>query len=254
MRYKPAVLLTALLAAVVLLAGACSDSDDSGSETDVAAEGPSDGQVLDATPDALIPAAAEAIVEVTSVRFELERTGAPVHIDPADLIALEAVEGRWAQPNSADALLTVRINDSINTQLGAVSVDDLVYLSNPITGNFEPLPDGYDVDPTEFFDPVGGWQPLLLDLTDVSVVGEDDRAGGTYHLRGTAPAARVEKVTAGLVDDQDLEIDIWVEKDTALVRSVEFTNDHDLGTSSWRLDLDSYNDEMTIEIPENVSG
>ncbi|MCB0991434.1 MAG: LppX_LprAFG lipoprotein [Acidimicrobiales bacterium] len=242
--------LIALVAVLAVLVAACSGGNDSPT-----GDGASDeGEALDASAEVLMPAAAEAIGAVSSVHFQLERTGAPVHIDPADLIAIEAVEGRWVAPDSADALLEVKINDSINTKLGAVSVDGLVYLSNPITGDFEPLPDGYDVDPTEFFDPVDGWRPLLLEMSDVELIGEDDRAGGTYHLRGTAPASRVENVTAGLVDDQDLELDLWIETDTALVRSVEFTNDHDLGTSSWRLDLDRYGEEMTIEIPENVSG
>ncbi len=241
----------ALLVAAFLLAAACSgDSDDGGSPDP---EGPDESvEVLEPSAEVLIPAAAEAIGEVTSVHFALERTGAAVHIDPADLIALEAVEGRWVAPKSADALMTVRINDAINTKLGAVAIEGDVWMSNPITGTFEPLPDGYDVDPSEFFDPVGGWRPLLLAMTDAEYVGQDTRAGGTYHLRGLAQADHVEYVTARLVRGQDLVIDMWIEADTALVRSVEFSNDHPGGTTSWSLELDQYNEEMTVVVPEDV--
>ncbi|MCP3935585.1 MAG: LppX_LprAFG lipoprotein [Actinomycetia bacterium] len=241
------------LIVVFVFASACSaDSDGDGSVDSDGSDVPA--QALEASADVLIATAADAIAEVTSVHFALDRTGAAVHIDTADLIALEAVEGRWVAPESADALMTVRINDAINTKLGAVAIGEDVWLSNPITGTFEPLPDGYNVDPTEFFDPVGGWRPLLLAMTDVEYVGEDTRAGGTYHLRGMAQADHVEYVTARLVRNQDLIIDMWVETDTALIRSVEFSNDHAGGTTDWSLELDQYDEEMTVEVPEDIRG
>ena len=70
--------------------------------------------------------------------------------------------------------------------------------TNPVTGDFETLPAGYDIDPSRFFDPENGWQPLLADLRDVELVGIDDRGGERYHVRGTAPAAQVRDITVGL--------------------------------------------------------
>ena len=172
----------------------------------------SDGAVADpeADPIQIVLAAAEAMRAVTSVEFELERTGAAVYIDRFESIALNELHGQFSVPNMAQAELTVRINDNLNTRLGAVAIDAEVWISNPVTGDFETLPTGYDIDPSKFFDPENGWRPLLTELRDVELVGIVDRGGERYHVRGIAPAAQVREVTVGLVRGQDVPIDLWV--------------------------------------------
>ena len=96
-----------------------------------------------------------------SVRFELRRSGAPVYIDQVERIALNSVVGRFTVPGAAQAVLEVEVDGALISELGAIALDDEVWLSNPITGNFEPLPPGYDIDPSLFFDPKNGWRPLM---------------------------------------------------------------------------------------------
>ena len=188
----------------------------------------------------VLAASAEAMAGVESVRFDIERQGAPVFIDEVESIAVDAVTGTVEVPDRAEALLTVTIDGSVTTQLGAIADADGTLLSNPVTGEFEPLPAGVDLDPVQFFDPVGGWQPLIAGLQDAEFVGEEDRGGTRYHVRGTAPAERIEAVTAGLVRRQDVVIDLWVHPVTALVTAVEFETDFDGAISSWTLELGGY--------------
>ena len=108
-----------------------------------------------------------------SVRFELRRSGAPVYIDQVEQLALNSVVGQFTVPGSAQAVLEVEVNGGLVSELGAVALDDDVWLSNPITGDFEPLPAGIDLDPSLFFDPKDGWQPLMDGLTDVELVGTE---------------------------------------------------------------------------------
>ena len=134
------------------------------------------------------------------------------------------------------------VNDNLATRLGAVAVDDEVWISNPVTGDFETLPAGYDIDPSKFFDPKNGWQPLLANLQDVTLVGVDDRGGERYHITGTAPAAQVSDITVGLVQGQDVAVDFWIHPDTYLVTAAEFETTIDGATSDWALELDHYGD------------
>ena len=205
-----------------------------------------DGEWLVEDAEVIIAASAEAMGLVTSVRFDLRHSGASVYIDPLESLALEAVVGRFTVPAEADALVTVFVNDSLKTELGAVALGPDVWLSNPITGEFEPLPPGYNIDPRTFFDPRGGWQPLLAELTDPVLIGvEDDR----YHLTGTATAERIEIVTAGLVSGRDVPVDLWIHPVTALVTRVEFATTADNGVSEWALELSEYGEEFTIVVP-----
>lgn len=185
---------------------------------------------------------------VSSVRFQLERTGAPVYIDQVESIALDSLEGRFSLPGSADAILQVTVNESLGTKLGAVAIGDEVWLSNPVTGKFETLPPGFDLDPSLFFDPKDGWQPLIESLTNTTFV--EELANGRYALTATAPADRMQSITAGLVRGQDVDLALQLNPVTAEVLTIEFSTEFDGETSDWVLDLLDYGETFEITPPE----
>jgi lipoprotein LprG len=217
----------AALGAVALLVAACSGTAD-----DVA------GDWIAADVAVIVPASADAMGAVTSVRFELDRDGPAVFIDPVGSIALIHVAGRVTTPTAGDALVQVEVNDSLRTELGAVAVGGDVWLSNPVTGALEPLPPGWEFDPRRFFDPENGWEPMLDDLQNATYLGVEDNR---YRVHGTVPAARIGVVTAGLLEDRAVEADLWIHPVTALVTRVEF--------DGWTLELSDYGEEFAIEPP-----
>ncbi|MFN3258062.1 MAG: LppX_LprAFG lipoprotein [Ilumatobacter sp.] len=216
------------------------------------------GPTIPPNPDTIISASAAAMGEVESVEFELLREGAPVFIDSFDAIALNRATGQFTVPRSAQALLEVEVNGSLTTELGAVALDDEIWLSNPVTGAFETLPAGYDIDPSLFFDPENGWKPLMANLTDVEFIGTDDVDGvDRYHIRGIAPAEQVSIITARLVRNQDVEIDFWIQPVTGLVARAEFSTEagaDESVTIDWTLVLSGYGEPFEIVPPENVTG
>jgi len=213
-----------------------------------------DGAVADpnAEGDEIVTSAAAAMAVVTSVEFRLERTGAPIFIDEFESLALDSLLGQFTVPTRARAQLTVTVDDNLTTEIGAVAIEDDVWISNPVTGDFETLPTGFDIDPSRFFDPEGGWQPLLANLREVELVGIDDQGGDRYHVRGIAPAAEVQNITVGLVRDQDVPVDLWIHPGTSLVTRAEFETTIDGAHSQWALDLNRYGEPFTIRPPLNV--
>jgi hypothetical protein len=213
-----------------------------------------DGAVAD--PDAdieqVVADAAAAMAGVTSVEFRLDRSGAPIFIDQFESLALDSLIGQFSIPTRARAQLTVTVDGNLTTEIGAVAIDDEVWISNPVTGDFETLPPGFDIDPSRFFDPEGGWQPLLANLREVELVGIDDRGGDRYHVRGIAPAAEVQNITVGLVRDQDVPVELWIHPGTSLVTRAEFTTSIDGAESRWVLDLGRYGESFTIRPPVNI--
>lgn len=231
--------------------GAAAGGSDGGGAAEVDGD---DGAVADpaATADGVVAAAADAMGTVTSVEFRLARDGAPIYIDEFERIALDSLRGQFTVPTRAQAELSVTVNGDLATRLGAVAIDDEVWISNPVTGDFETLPTGYDIDPSRFFDPEGGWRPLLAALTDATIVAIDDRGGERYHVRGTAPADQVSNITVGLVRDQDVEVDLWIHPTTSLVTAAEFETAIDGERARWTLELTRYGDAFVIEPPTNV--
>lgn len=202
-------------------------------------------------PDAVsvVEASAAAMGDVTSVRFAVRPSGVPIYIDSFESIALNSLVGRFMVPRSADALLEVEVNGSLTTELGAIALDDEVWLSNPVTGDFEPLPPGYDIDPSRFFDPEDGWRPLLANLEDIELVGVEERDGTRYHIRGIAPAEQIEVITAGLVRNQDVTVDFWIQPVSGLVHAAEFTTSLGGGTVDWVLELSEFGETFAIAPP-----
>jgi len=210
-----------------------------------------DGPLLEPNAATLQLAIADAMGAVTSVRFEVERSEAPVFIDQVESISLNSILGTFEVPGSANAILQVTVNDALNTQLGAIAIDDEVWLTNPVTGEFETLPPGFDIDPSLFFDPVNGWQPLIEDLTAMVFVAEEDRDGATrYHLTGTAPAERMQSITAGLVRGQDVDLDVWVHPVTGEVSELEFSTTFEGAQSDWQISLTQYGEDFDISPPD----
>lgn len=231
------------------IGGSVAEPDGEGDPVDL-----DDGAVADpdADPESIVAAAADAMAGVTSVEFGLDRSGAPVFIDQFESIALDELIGQFTVPSQAQAQLTVTVDGNLSTKLGAVALGEEVWISNPVTGDFETLPDGYDIDPSRFFDPSGGWQPLLDGLFDIELVGVDDRGGERWHVRATAPADEVSNITVGLVDGQDVPVDLWIHPGTSLVTRAEFTTTIDGGDARWALDLARYGEQFTIRPPRNV--
>ncbi len=203
----------------------------------------------------VLAAAAQAMGAVESVRFTLEREGAPVFIDDQGLLAFVAAEGRFVAPGTADALVTVTAA-GLTTQIGAVVVEGQTWLTNPLTGRWERAPAGYVFDPATLFDPAVGWRPLLAaGLSEVDLV--DDRAGeeGTlYHLRATAAGDRVAVMTAGLAGGDPVRLDLWIDPDRDEVRRVEFSTAADGGVADWRLSLADYGADFEITPPDLDGG
>lgn len=233
--------LAAAALAVVLLGAACSDATT--------------GTTLPPDPATILEASAEVMGDIDYVRFTIERGGAPIYIDTADALAFEDAEGRFAAPSSADAIVTIKVT-SLTTKIGAVAIDGETWLSNPITGTFEPAPAGYNLDPATLFDPEEGWRPLLASgLVDVELVGLEKREGGEfYHLRGTADRERIGIITAGLVDDQDVVLDIWIDPETGYVREAEFITIYRGEETTWRLTFSDFGEPIEITIPDLDGG
>ena len=239
--------VAAAAAALAFTVAAC--GSDSGESEPTDPRLPPDAQ-------AIVDTAAVAMGDVTSVRFELSRSGAPVYIDQFDAISIERAVGEFAVPRSAQAVLNVQVDGSLNTDLAAIALDDEVWLSNPITGQFETLPSGYDIDPSLFFDPENGWQPLMENLVDIELVSPEpvDRDGrDRYHLTATAPAANIEIITARLVRGQDVDFEFWVQPVTGRVRAAEFTADFNGDDVTWVLELSDYGADFDIAPPDGVT-
>lgn len=213
--------------------------------------GETPASTLPPEPAPVLEAAAAAMGSIDSVRFRIERGGAPVYIDPLKALNFAVAEGQFAAPSSASAVVTLQVGN-LNAQIGAIAIDGTTWLSNPITGEWEDAPDGYDFDPTTLFDPELGWRPLLADgLSDVEWVGEETKDGETrYHIRAQADEERVAVILAGLIRKQPVSLDMWIDPVTAYVREAELSTVFEGQTSDWFIEFTEFGEPVEITPPD----
>lgn len=193
-------------------------------------------------PGPLLTTGIAAMRAVESAHFEMTRTGAPVTLAG---LPFDSAVGRYAAPDSAEAVLSMRAGD-LAVEMGTISLADRTWLTNPVTGLWEELTPGTGFNPAVLFDPASGWAALLEDLDDVSFVATKD---GRHHLAATAPAVRVETLTADLVVGQSVPIDLWFDAETGHIVRLEFTTAGDDGASDWVITLSRFGESVLIEPP-----
>lgn len=201
--------------------------------------------------DVVLAASAEAMGSVDFVRFKIERGGAPVYIDNLDTLNFALAEGQFAAPSSANAVVTLAVGN-INAQIGAIAIDGETWLTNPITGDWDSAPSGYDFDPSTLFDPELGWRPLLAEgLSDVVWIGDDPRGSEPrYHLRAAADEERVAIILAGLIRKQSVDLDMWIDPETGYVREAELSTVFEGQTSDWFIEFSEFGVPVEIAAPD----
>ncbi len=224
-----ALLATLLLALAVT---ACGDSTPAGS-------------TLPPDPDVILREATAAMSELETLSFELSRSGTPITV--ANL-QVDAAEGQYRAPDSAQAVLKVKAG-GISVEVATVAIGERVWITNPLSQEWEEFPAGTGFNPAIIFDPEVGWEPLLgADLSAIELdAGRGD--GDPYVITGTVAPQRVEVLTAGLVADQAVDVELTIDAETALVTTVAFTTVAEAGDSGWLLELSDFGDPVNIEPP-----
>lgn len=222
--------------------------------TVVSCGGSTSGTTLPPEPEQVLSAASTMMGQVDYVRFRIERSGAPVFIDPLQTLNFQNAEGQFAAPSSAEAVVTLAVG-TVNAQIGAIAIEGRTWLTNPITGDWEAAPEGYTFDPATLFDPDIGWRPLLATgLSNVEWIGEENHnSEPRYHIRAAANEDRVAVILAGLIEKQPVDLDMWIDPATGYVREAELSTMLDGKTSDWTIEFSEFGKEVSIEAPD-VSG
>ena len=199
----------------------------------------------------LLEASAATMGSVDTVQFSIERGGEPVYIDTQGFLEFVSATGRFAAPGAAEALVTVSAL-GLSTEVGAVVIEGETWLTNPITGLWEPTPPGYTFDPATLFDPEVGFRALLREgIPTVEDLGDELVEEETFrHVRFTAAGPRVEVITAGMVRGEDVLVDAWIEPVSGELRRVTFPTTIGPLPTEWDLTFFDFGADITITPPD----
>jgi hypothetical protein len=202
---------------------------------------------------------ADGVAQMTALpgfEFQITQAGPPVYLDPDQTVQFSDAVGHYVSPDQALTKVKITVMGML-TEITVISLQDIQWASNPLSGQFQELPDDYLFKPTQYLDPTAGFFPSLgSGLADLVLVGEEELEelpGLTLtHLSGTVPGEVISEVSKGLINVASMTGDMWVDPATSEVHRVVLT-DQSPGdgaeASVWTFDFWSFGETIEITAP-----
>ena len=222
--------------ALILFVGCSRGSEDSHEESPTAQD--------------IIESAASKWNETESVRFELDVDGV-AYLDNDKTIRLQEAEGDAARPDAVEASAKIGAG-FLTVDIGLIFLGPDAYMTDILSGAWGPAPADFSYNPAILFSSENGLGPVLRELQEPEVVGEEATNGtNAYHLRGTVEAGVIDAITAGTISGDPINVDLWfATEDYRALRIVLATpDDADGEPTIWTIDLFDHDQDVEIERP-----
>lgn len=218
----------------------------------------SDPSLPDIPAEELVQRAAERMKESDGFQFVIARDGAPAFLDPGETLSFRRATGAFVAPDRA--LATVRvIGPGIITDVDVISVAEIQWQTNVVTGDWEELPPNWGFNPAVLFDDDIGIQAVLLaDLSQVALAEPENLAESDgpdellYSVTAVASGENIYQMSGYLIGPEQVSIQLWIRPETfelvrIVVREPE-PEDEEL-ESIWQVDISNYDELIDIEPP-----
>ncbi|HDD55516.1 MAG TPA: LppX_LprAFG lipoprotein [Chloroflexi bacterium] len=215
--------------------------------------GAAGGEVI--TPETLLANGVTHMAALPGFEFQITQEGPQVYLDADQSVQFNDAVGHYVSPDKALTTVTITALGML-TEITVISLQDIQWASNPLTGVYQELPDEYLFKPTQYLDPEAGFFPSLGDgLADLVLVGEEeleDLPGLTLtHLSGTLPGEVILEVSKGLISVDSMQGDLWMDTSTNEVHRVMLTDTSggEDASSVWTFDFWSFGTVIPITAP-----
>lgn len=166
-------------------------------------------------------------------------------------LEMTRVEGDIVKPDRIQASLTGTVSGmSMTVQM--ISVGEVTYMTNPLTGKWEALPSQFAV--LSVFNPNTGITAIMRGITDLTKL-VDEQTGGVlcYHLSGSIDSEKLAPITGSSVKGIVVNVELWVGKDDFSLRSIKLTGkitETEVPGIIRTLTLSNFNEAVNIELPQ----
>jgi hypothetical protein len=188
--------------------------------------------------------------------FKLERSGAPVYVDPTGIVTFRQAEGSFVSPDKVAGTVKV-IAPAIVAEVDIIGIGEKEWETNIFTGEWFVVPLEYAFKPAVLFDPSSGMQPALAEhlenitLIDVSEI-EELPGLQLYHISATMDGIYVSELTYTLIDPQPLDIELWIEPGIFALHRMTIVDPSDEEATEptyWQLDFWDFDKVIEIRPP-----
>lgn len=205
-------------------------------------------------PEVLLRDSAEIMRQTDGFHFMIDRDGELAYLDPGETLAFGSGEGDYVAPDKARAAVKI-IAPGLVTTVSVISVGEIQWETNVLTGQWTELPPDWGFNPTVIFDPDVGLQKILEEDTSNLVTEGKKRVDGQelWHITGDVKGENVHVMAGGLIDAEPLGFETYIDPDTyQLVRAVVIDppNEADDEPTTWQIDFSEFGTIVEIEPPQ----
>ncbi len=241
----PFRLLCLLMIAMLVLVAGCRNGDD---EPDDASSAGASPTVL--TAESVLAAAGDRWSSTDSAHFKLAVDG-DAYIDTAESIKLLGAEGDIERPNAvkADAKVDIQITQA---NVSLIAIGDEAWMTNFISGNWEPAPADFSYNPSILFDDEDGIQPILAGLESPELLEAESVDGrDARKVTGTVSEDTVDRITSGSIQGDAIDVTLWVDSETNDLIRVSLKEPEGVREKpvEWTLDLSKQGEAVDIQPP-----
>lgn len=205
-------------------------------------------------PEEIIHNAAARMAEIAGFHFVIERSGAPAFLDSDETLSFGAAEGDYVAPDRSRAIVRI-IAPGLVTDIRVISIGDVQWETNVLTGQWQELPPDWGFNPTVLFDADIGLQAILTaDIVSLEQSGLEKPEDGPdqllYVVSGEVAGDRLYQMSGGLIGPDPVSAVLWIAPETfELYRVIVTEPTPDGEPSIWQLDFSRFDEVVAIEPP-----
>ncbi len=196
---------------------------------------------------------AEKMRSLAGFHFEIDRDGALAYLDSGKTLAFGAGGGDYVAPDRARAQVKI-IAPVFVTTVSVISVGEIQWETNVVTGAWTELPPDWGFNPTVLFDPNVGIQSILSnDLSNV-VLEEPTEIEGelVYLISADVAGENLYKLSGFLIGPDPSTIQLWIKPETFEMMRVQIVDPPDADQDEdaiWIIDFSKFDNVVEIEPP-----
>ena len=194
----------------------------------------------------IIAKASEKLDALSSFHFGLDQKGGGTPI--AMGLEMTAASGDIARPDK----LKIKVFAGF-VEVEVITVGEITYMTNPLTGKWEPLPSEFTA--VKLFDPDTGLTAIVGGITKTTKIAEEKIAGVLcYHIKGVLDSGELRPISCGMaIEGVPIDTDVWIGKDDFLLRQIRLEGQVTEGEEPGivrTLSVSNFDQPVTIELPE----
>ncbi len=207
------------------------------------------------TPQEITGRSAQVMLAVNSLHFLIEREGAIAYLDEGEVMGFKRAEGDFGKPDQVRTKIRV-VTDVTPFDVYFIALGEEQYVTDPISGSWRQIPPEWGFNPAIIFNPQIGILKLLQEgLENLALVGSEKLDGlSHYRLSAQVNPERLRNMTAGLIGQGQIRVEIWIGMDDFYLRQaylVEPETDPQDPTT-WGFHFSAFDEPVDIQPPPDV--